>query len=473
MSSYKKLFSNTLILTIGQFSNKLLSFLLVPLYTALLTTGEYGTFDLVVTTVSLLSPVLTMVATDAVMRFCLDKNYSKPQVLTIGLLLVGIGTAVLLASFPLTLAFDALADIYWWLVAFFVLTNLESVLMQYLKGIENIKLYTGCCVFGTAVTLLLNVLFLAVFKWGITGYMLAMCISRLLIIVVLFFCQKLWRSFVNPFKIDKSVYKAICKFSVPMIPNSISWWISNSSDKYMIRFFISASAVGLYAVAYKIPTMMTVFTTVFISAFQISSVEDFGSEKSIAFFGNVYRAYSSLNIIVASVLIVASNLIAKVLFQNDFFEAWRASCILIAAFVFNTLSAFLGTVYTASKKTSFLFFSTTTAALLNIALNVVLIRFFGVLGAAVATLVSYAVVWIMRLIHSKKILPIKINLWSDITSYVLLGVEIVLMLYVDKALNVWAMAVMLVIVLINIRMLLKTEISDKLFSRFKAKKGAE
>lgn len=473
MSNYKKLALNTVIMTIGQFSNKLLSFLLVPLYTSLLTTEEYGAYDIIVTTVLLLSPILTMVATDAVMRFCLDKDYSRPQVLTIGLTFVGIGTLVLLAAYPIIRAVDVLSDDYWWIVLFFVLTNVESVFLQYLKGIEKIKLYTGCSVFGTAITLLLNILFLAVFRWGVVGYMLAMCCSRFLVIVVVFVFQKLWNSFRNPFKIEKRVYKEILKYTVPMIPNSISWWVSNSSDKYMIRWFVSVSAVGIYSVAYKIPTIMTIITTIFISALQISSVEDFGSEKSVKFFSNVYKLYSSVNIVIASGIIALSGVIARILFQRDFFDAWKLSCILVLAYIFHSMAAFLGTIYTAAKKTPFLFYSTVVSAVLNIILNVVLIKYIGTYGAAIATLASYACVWFMRVIHSRSILVVKFNVWSDILSYILLIAECTIMIYMDRMLNIAALALMLVVLLINVRAIVKNDVVKSALKRFKAKKGAE
>lgn len=467
MSSYKKLLSNTFMMTIGQFSSKLLSFLLVPLYTSVLSTAEYGAFDLLVTTVSLLSPLLTLVASEAVMRFCLDQDYQKSHILTIGMLLSMVGTVVLLAAYPLIMTIETLATNYWWLLAFFVLTNMQSVLMQYLKGTESIRMYTVCGVINTAVNLMLNAVFLLVFQWGIVGYMLANCIANALTIGIVTIWGKVWRNIVNPFKIPRSVYKSVFNYSAPMVPNSISWWISNSSDKYMIQWMVSAAAVGIYSVAYKIPSILTVFTTIFISSFQISSVEDFGTKKSKDFFNNTYKIYSAVNIIAAAVCISLSCVFAKILFQKAFFEAWKVSCLLILAYVFNTMSAFLGTIYTAAKRTQFLFFSTIIAAGLNIVLNALLIGPFGIYGAALATLVSYGVVWCLRLIHSRKILPIGCNVWRDLLSYCLLSVEAVLMICFDKMLNVYALLIMLVILAINTKEIMRTDVVKRLIGNKK------
>ena len=69
----KKLVKNTLLLMLGNFSSKLLVFLMVPLYTSVLTTAEYATSDLLTTTINLLYPFATLMISTAVMRFCLDK----------------------------------------------------------------------------------------------------------------------------------------------------------------------------------------------------------------------------------------------------------------------------------------------------------------------------------------------------------------------------------------------------------------
>ena len=78
-------------------------------------------------------------------------------------------------------------------------------------------------------------------------------------------------------------------------------------------------------------------------------------------------------LVAASMLIFASKYLAVVLYKNSFYSAWMVGCILIFAFVFNSLSSLIGTIYTATKKTSVLFYSTLAAACVNIALNIILI----------------------------------------------------------------------------------------------------
>ena len=458
MGQYKKLIKNTLVMTIGQFSSKVLSFLLVPLYTSLLSTAEYGTYDLLVTTVTLLTPLLTLTISEGVMRFCLDEKYDPKEILTIGIVVVALGSGVLAISYPIIRHIPAISDYYVWLLLFFTSSNIHLVLTQFLKGINKVKLYATCGVISTAITLVLNIMFLVVFKLGIVGYMLAYILGHSLIIFYILIRIKITKWIINPLKISKQTIKNILKYSCPMIPNSICWWISNSSDKYMVNGLVSTAALGIYSVSYKIPNMMAIFTTIFNSAFQISAVENFGDENSKKFYGNIYQLFSSCNVLVATMLILGSKLLAKLLYQNDFFIAWKASSILIMAFMFNSLAGLLGSVYTSAKKTSMLFYSTIIAALVNILLNITLIPKIGIIGAAIATLISYVCIWIIRLVHSRKILKFKVNYVQNIVSYALMSVEIIMML---SGSYIGAICIAVTIITINIIYILKSKLINK------------
>ena len=470
MGRYKQFASNTFFLAIGSFSSKVLSFLLVPLYTSILSTEEYGTYDLIVTTVTLLTPFLTLVISEGVMRFCLDsERYDSKEILSVGLVVVGVGSILLTFLFPLFARIEALSDYYLWIWAFFAASNIHLVLTQYLKGVGKIQLYTACGVVSTAISLILNILFLVVFDWRITGYFLAYLIAHVGVAVFIMIKINIIKTLVNPFKIEKRVYRDLIKYTVPMVPNSMSWWISNSSDKYIITWLMSTAALGVYSVAYKIPSMLTIITSIFSSAFQISAVEDFGSEKSKKFFENMYAMFASLNVSVAVVLIAFAKPLAFILFQKEFFIAWETTTILVFAYLFNFLASTLGTVYTSAKKTSILFTSTIFGALANVVLNVILIPMFGLIGAAFATLVGYVCVWILRIINVRKVLDFNLRIGVNILSYILVLVEIFLVLW-DKSIGyVLAGVVALTTLVINGMVLSRTELFSIAVKKFTKK----
>lgn len=401
VNKYKKLFANTVMMTVGQFSSKILAFLLIPLYTSILTTEEYGVYDIIITTVTLLTPFFTLVISESILRFAIDQEYDDKSVFTIGMLTVFGGSGLVLALSPLFNLISTISRYSIWIAVFFFAINLHTVLLQFLKGINKVVQYSVMGVISSVVTLGLNIYFLVIRNDGITGYLLAGTIAHLSVSVLIIFINQLWRFLVNPFSIPRATYKDMLRYSVPMIPNSISWWISDSSDKYVILWFMTSSAVGLYSVAYKIPTLMTTVMSLFVSAFQISIFDEYKKSEGKSFFFNIYSSVAALLLLVASVLIFASKYLAVVLYQKDFYDAWMVGCILIFAFVFNSLSSLLGTLYTAAKTTKVLFYSTIIAAALNVLLNILLIPKFELYGAAFATLVSYICVWLIRGFLSK------------------------------------------------------------------------
>ena len=473
MSNYKKILNNTIAMTIGQFSSKVLSFLLLPLYTSFLSTNEYGTYDIIVTTVTLLTPFLTMVISEGVLRFCLDNKYKNTEGFTIGIMVLMGSSTLLLFLAPIFLKFEAIREYYYWFLTFFIVMNLHTVLTQYLKGCGKVKQYSIMGVISTATTLLFNILFLAVFRWGIVGYMSATIISHLSISVIIILKNRLWHEWINPLHIERSIYCDIFKYCIPMIPNSISWWISDSSDKYLLLYFLSSVEVGIYSMAYKIPSMLTIFMSLFISAFQISIFEKFGSKQSYELFENVYRIILSIITVGATILIFSSKYLAYILYQNEFYEAWKVGCILIVAFIFNSLSSVVGTFYTASKNTKYLFYSTVLAAVINISLNIVLIPLFDMYGAAIATLISYMSVWFFRIMKTQKIAKFNLMDGSSIIVFLLIILQVILEIIDSLYIVPVSLGIVFIVFILCVRELRKTDIveivQNKLKDKFKIK----
>ena len=177
----KNLLSNLGILTISNFASKILIFLLVPLYTNILTTDEYGTYDLAVSTVSLLAPILSMNIIDAVMRFLMDKNCSQKKVATIGIKFVSY-SVVAVALFLLVMnrvnIWRKLQGLGGYIFLYYTFYVLNQYFIQLAKGLEQVKTMGIAGLLGTIVMLITNVLFLIVFKWKLPGFFLANILSQ-------------------------------------------------------------------------------------------------------------------------------------------------------------------------------------------------------------------------------------------------------------------------------------------------------
>lgn len=469
MDKYKKLASNTIIFAIGTFSSKVLSFLLMPFVTRMMTSGDYGSADLVQQTVNVLIPIVTLQVNSAALRFSLDKAKNKSDVFTVGVRTTLAGFVVFLfLAYPISLIEinDFKLGDYIILVYVFVLVSgMRQLCQQFVRGSGHVKLFAVDGIIATATTLLFTFLFLGVFKWGVTGYIVAIIASDACSIIFYTITAKLYRC-LSPRLFEKGITGQMLKYCVPLIPTVILWWIINVSDRYMITYFIGSSENGLYTAASKIPNFVVLFAQIFIDAWQLSAVDEYESESRGEFFTKVFRVYSGGVFAVASALILFCQLFTKILVAPSYYESWNYVPILIIATTYSCIVNFLASVYMAEKKSLMSLLTAMTGTVTNIVLNLILIPKLGATGAAIATVTAFVVVFITRAINTRKYIKINFKLPLMIIETVLLVVQTFLMLYFKEGVLLYvAESVLLaVMLLLNIKPI--TELAKLIFTKF-------
>lgn len=463
---YKYLFKNIGLLTISQFGTKLLSFLLVPLYTNILNTAEYGTYDMFNTTVNLLIPIVTFNIADSILVFALDKNKSKNNVLSIGIKYAFIGTILVTILSFINKCFDIIKifnDYWYYMPVLLFLIVMVSVLSCFARGIDRVKETAISGVLCSAVMIGLNILFLLYLRWGLYGYFLASILGYLVQVIYLFISCRCWK-YIS-FKKNKKLEKEMKDYSLPMIANTLGWWINNSSDRYIVIWLCGVAANGIYSVGYKIPQIINMFQNIFNQAWTMSAVKSFDSEDSEEFFSKTYAIYNCGMTIVCAGIIVFTKLLATFLYAKDFYKAWEYVPFLSISIVFGALSGYLGGIFSAVKDSKIFAKSTIVGAVVNIVLNIILVYMIGALGAAIATGISYFIVWVLRLKHANKYIELQIDLKRDIFTYIILIIESVILFIIDN--SVW-MYLMEIITLIILGVCYKKEINgilDKVIKR--------
>ncbi len=469
MDKYKKLASNTIIFAIGTFSSKVLSFLLMPFVTRMMTSGDYGSADLVQQTVNVLIPIVTLQVNSAALRFSLDKAKNKSDVFTVGVRTTLAGFVVFLfLAYPISLIEinDFKLGDYIILVYVFVLVSgMRQLCQQFVRGSGHVKLFAVDGIIATATTLLFTFLFLGVFKWGVTGYIVAIIASDACSIIFYTITARLYR-YLSPRLFEKGITGQMLKYCVPLIPTVILWWIINVSDRYMITYFIGSSENGLYTAASKIPNFVVLFAQIFIDAWQLSAVDEYESESRGEFFTKVFRVYSGGVFAVASALILFCQLLTKILVAPSYYESWNYVPILIIATTYSCIVNFLASVYMAEKKSLMSLVTAMTGTVTNIVLNLILIPKLGATGAAIATVTAFVVVFITRAINTRKYIKINFKLPLMIIETVLLVVQTFLMLYFKEGVLLYvAESVLLaVMLLLNIKPI--TELAKLIFTKF-------
>lgn len=439
-------------LTLSNFATRLLSFFLIPLYTNILTTTEYGTYDIFNTTISLLVPILTLNIQDAVLRFALDEKYNRNAIVTIAVRYFFLGCGAVLA----VLAINEKIEIYpmgsaytiLFLLMFFS-QGLSGVILAYTRGIDKITELSVSSVLASAVTIGCNILFLVYFKWGLIGYFLANIVGPLLQCLYLL----LRTDFLRKIYLKKNFIKErgeMLSYSTPLIANAVSWWVNNASDRYIVVFFCGLAENGIYSVASKIPSLLNIVQTIFNQAWTLSAVKNFNPEDKNGFFTNTYKAYNCLMVVLCSVIIVTDKILATFLYAKEFYSAWTYVPWLTIAIVFGALSGYIGGFFSAVKASKLFAQSTAVGAVLNLVLNIIFTPLIGPLGAAVATSISYFVVWAIRYVSSRRFITLRIHLLRDIVSYMLLVIQAIIILVVsnDYLLYVFECVLLLLIVIL-------------------------
>ena len=304
MRREKYLAQNTAIFALGNIGTRLISFFMVPLYTKWLSTSDYGITDLIATVAFVLVPIFTFNIGEAVMRFDLDEEADYDKVMSVGLFFSLLSAILTLLVFPISLFSSELYKYKMYLYLYCLTNGASTILICNLRGKERLLSYAISNIilaFGIAV---FNLLFLGVLHWGVKGYLLSYIVAQVIVIVYACISGSVMKTVVN-FSLNVTLLKNMIKYSFLLIPTSLMWWIMNSSDRIMVTALISVSANGIYAISYKIPSLLTTLSTIFNQAWSYSAIKENNSLDRVSYTNKVYfQLFDNLLIVTAVLLFI-------------------------------------------------------------------------------------------------------------------------------------------------------------------------
>lgn len=414
---YKRLAWNSVLFAIGNFGSKLISFVMLPLYTSYLNKSEFGVSDLILTTISLLMPLVSMCIYEAMLRFGMDKNYDSDKVLSNTLFIAFFSSIIMLSLIPIVCILDIDFGVY---VIFILIVQIfQNIISQYAKAIDKIKVYA---INGILLSFFLagsNIILLAFLHWGIDGYLYSLIIGYALTDLFLFYSLRLWKHFKIQ-NIDFALIKKFVKYSIPLIPNAIALWLNTASNRYFVLIFLGNTMNGIFAVANKIPTLLGVLNNIFFQSWQISAIEEFDSENKEDFFSDVFNMYAKFMLLCCSAILVFLKFIMAIFTSPDFYTAWKYVPFLLIAIMYSSFSSFLETNYVAAQKTTGVLKTTIYGAIISLILNVVLIPKIGLNGAGISSMISFFCIFLIRFLDTKKFVLIKLDYSSLIFNHTIL-----------------------------------------------------
>lgn len=455
MNKYQTLANNTIILAIGQFGSKMLVYVMLKFYTEMLGTDGFGDVNNIINASSLLISVVTISINEGVLRYALDKANNGKHVLSIGINVAVIGLTIFAAAVPL-IGFIDMLNGYQWLIYMYVATgSIKGICAIYVRARGHVKLFAVDGILTTLSVILLNLLLLGVFHLGVVGYVLSVSLGDLISIVFLTLKAKLWKQY-RPLGNDRTLAKSMLRYSIPLMPTTVMWWIINVSDTFMVTAIHGSAANGVYSFAFKFPNLAAIVVGIFSQAWHMSAITERNSRKISQFYSNVFSMIQTVMYIAASgILLVLRPIIMPFFGSAEGFEgAYMYVPFLVSAVVFQSFNNFLSSIYEACNKTTHSFISSVIGASSNVLLNLILLNSpMGVLGAALATLVSYVLVYVYRALDTKKYLYMKVNYPKMFLNLALIGVMSAAIMLMDNgvALNVINCVVFIVICAVNFR----------------------
>ena len=410
MSKSKEFAKNTLILLLGKFTTQFMSFLLLPLYTNYLDTSDYGTIDLIHTYITLFVPVLTIRMDSATFRFLVDarKDPRKTKVYitnTLAILLLSVGLVSIVA---IILPFFVDIPYYFFVFMNLVVLMVSGVMIQILRGLGKTVLYAIASIITGLVTLLLNIVFVAVLKQGAGSILVSSTIANLVCIVFVFFGARIYEN-IFPGLVHKKTIKEFLKYSVPLIPHSLSWWIINASDRTIINIFLGAAFNGIYTVSCKMSNIIHSVFSIFGLSWQESASLHINDPDRDEFFTKMINRLLMLFASIALVTLAVLPLFYDIIIGENFRSSYDYIPVLLYANVWSVLTGLVGGIYVAKKRTKEIANTTIISAAINIVVDLALINLIGLHAATISTLASCMIMALYRVHDCKKYVNYKMD----------------------------------------------------------------
>lgn len=443
MNKKKQLAKNTIIIFFGRVCTQLISFFLLPLYTSYLATKEYGTVDLIQTYVTLLVPIITLELEMSTFRFLIDSRKSVKEtnkLISNNFFILGISLSIFSILYIIVSSFVTIP--YRWLILVdIIVCVLSGNFLQVARGFGKTLDYAISCILTGLTTVISNIILICFVHMQAEGMIISMALANFICSLYLFIRLKLY-SKINFKIVDFKQIKEMYKYSLPLIPNSISWWIINVSDRSIISIVLGASANGLYAISNKFPTIISSLTGVFNLSWSESAALHINSSDRDEFFSDITNTILRLFMALGVGMLACMPFVFPILIDVKYNDAYNYIPFLVLGTVFNVAICLYSQVYLAKKLSKQVASTAIVGAIINILINVIFIKQIGLYAAAISTMISYFVMMVYRHFDLKKYVNIKIEKKLIIESIIIY--TFTLLIYYQKSIILHVICLLIV-----------------------------
>lgn len=410
MSRKTELAKNTVILTVGRLCTQCISFFLLPLYTAILSTEEYGTFDLLVTYSTLLIPLVNWQLDQGLFRYMLDcrgRSEEEGKLFSTLLFSSTMQCVVYIVLFIFIEPFLKIENAYFLLI-YVVLQVYTALFLQFVRGLGYSVKYTIASFISALATTVLNVIALVILKMGLQGLFMSTLVAQLLTLIYLVFSSKAYE-YLSLKNVQIKTFKSVCAYSIPLIPNSLAWWVVNASDRTIITHFLGTAANGIYSVANKFPNVFIQFYNILNLSWTETVSLHYGDEDRDEFLTETMTSLFKLFAAACFGIVACMPFVFPILINSKYSAAYNQILILMYAMLFRVLVGLYSCVYVAQKNAKMIAYTSISAAVINIVVDLILINRIHVFAASVSTLAAFLSMFIVRYIDVNKSVHMRIR----------------------------------------------------------------
>lgn len=410
MSRRTELAKNTAILTIGKICTQFISFFLLPLYTAILTTEEYGTFDLLVTYSTLLLPLVNWQFDQGIFRFMLDVRGQRDESTKLFSTLLFSSILQSIAYLILFLIVSPMLHIEnaYFLLLYVILHVFTALLLQFVRGLgKNVK-YTIASFISASSTTVMNVIALAFLGMGLQGLFLSTLMAQVLTLVYLVCSARCWE-YISLKAIKAKVFKSVAAYSIPLIPNNLAWWVINASDRTIVSKFLGVAANGIYSVANKFPGVFIHLYDVFNLSWTETVSLHFHDKDRDEFLSDTMNSLFKMFSAACFGIVAVMPFVFPIMVNKNYDAAYNQILILMYAMLFRILVGLYSCIYVAEKKAKKIAYTSISAAIINIVVDLLLIQKIDIYAASVSTLVAFGAMFVVRYIDINRTVRMKLK----------------------------------------------------------------
>lgn len=419
MDKFTRFFKTAGIFFLGNVITKLMSFLLLPLYTNKIEPDLFGEYSLVLSLTNLVIPLIFLQIWDSVFRFSFDySNYSeKLKVINDGFLVMVIGSVLYTLMFFGFIHLTTLNHRYL-VFLYSLLVGLQYFFGVIARSLQNNKIFVFSGVINSLVTIILNILLILVFNLSVEALYLS-SIAGIVIQIFMISYKTRFLSMVSLFNINKNQIKKMLQFSFPLSVSTIAQWLLTGFTQVFISFQIGSYYNGLFSVANKFSSLLVLLVGVFQFAWNEMAYMLVKEENNDLYYSNSIREIFKISVIGSSLFILFIKIMYPFFINEQYYASLKIIPILMLGTTFNTYSGFLGTIFLAEKKSNKLFSTTLGSALINVIGLLVFTPRYGLNGAAVSLAGAFLIGAFARLFLLKKMFNISLDKISYLSSSLL------------------------------------------------------